>query len=241
MFPIKSSSRRQQSTTALPPSLQTLDTIEPEPEPPPPGPVITVTTVHPHECMHHASYPAGIPYSSNELSHQPPPPQNNNHLLWDTHISPTSELNDKSFSPAAIIRTLAIHDKERFTTTITKQFLKSQFLGFKSAVKLTYLLQTAETASTHLGRLTLTSSAASEMAYHVQRKEYFTLSAPTALSFQSPCFTQRKPRRPSYHQRTQYLRTSTLLTAGSNLPTVPLAKVNYVFTKQTASQDAVPP
>ena len=110
-----------------PPSLQTLDTLKPEPEPPPTGPVITVTTVYPHEYMHDASYPAGILYTSNELLPQPTPPPNNDHLLWDTHVFPNSELNNRLFSPVAIIRTLAIHDKTHFTTPITKQFLKSHF------------------------------------------------------------------------------------------------------------------
>ena len=56
---------------------------------------------------------------------KPPTPSITDHLLWDTHMFPLSELDDRYFSPTAIICTLTIHDKTRFTTPITKQFLQS--------------------------------------------------------------------------------------------------------------------
>ena len=64
-----------------PPSLRSLDTLEPEPEPPPTNPIINVTTVQLHEYIHDARYDAGIPYMSNEYVPKLTPPPDNNHLL----------------------------------------------------------------------------------------------------------------------------------------------------------------
>ena len=80
--------------------------------------------------MHSAYYDAGIPFISNDDYVKPPPPSNTDHLLWDTHMFPSSELNDRYFSPTVIIRNLAIHDDSRFNTPVTKQFLKSHFFDY---------------------------------------------------------------------------------------------------------------
>ena len=110
-----------------PPSHRTLDNLKPEPEPPPKHPQINVTTVEPNEYNHDERHDIGVPFISNEDEFLAPHPANYDHLLWDTYMFPTTELEERSLSPTSIIRTLAMHDATRFTTPITKQFLQSHF------------------------------------------------------------------------------------------------------------------
>ena len=108
-----------------PPSHRSLDNLAPDPEPPPDIPHISVTTVEPHEYNHDSKFDVGVPFISTE--HDPPPTllPDYDHLLWDTHMFPSSELNERSISPTSIIRTLAMHDATKFRQPITKQFLKT--------------------------------------------------------------------------------------------------------------------
>ena len=77
--------------------------------------------------MYYAYYDTGIPSISTEDDLQTSPLSDNDHLLWDTHMLPASELDERSLSRVAIICTLVMHDNTRVTTPITKQLLKNRF------------------------------------------------------------------------------------------------------------------
>ena len=95
---------------------------QPEPEPPLAPPPIWVTEVLEHRCSCDKSIPKGTLYLSYN-STPPHIPLDKSHLLWISHIFPTSELEDNSISPATILKLLDLGDATRFTSPITANFL----------------------------------------------------------------------------------------------------------------------
>ena len=98
----------------------------PEPEPPPDNPQIHVCDVPPWEYVHDTFQPTGVSFTSNESSPPPSSIQDQSHLLWDTFMFPSEEVEDRTISPATILKILAMHDETTFTSPFTRSFLRNQ-------------------------------------------------------------------------------------------------------------------
>ena len=110
----------------IPSSIRHLEEMEPDPEPPPSPTPVVVEEVSQLECEYDAIYAVGERFPEFDESQDQEPPQDTSHLLWDTFMFPSSELDDKSISPATILQLLAKHDATTFTTPISHSSIRQQ-------------------------------------------------------------------------------------------------------------------
>ena len=110
----------------MPSSVRHLEEMEPDPEPPPSPTPIVVEEVSQLECEYDALYAVGERFPEFDKCQYQAPPQDTSHLLWDTFMFPSSELDDRSISPATILQLLAKHDATTFTTPISHSSIRKQ-------------------------------------------------------------------------------------------------------------------
>jgi len=110
------------------PPIKMMTHPQPTPEPPPSHPtvrLITVEDVIEYQYKYNEQFHVGITYT--ELQTDTKPPQTDlSHLLRDTSMFPTSELEEWSISPATILTMLAQEDALHFSCKITKKLLVQQ-------------------------------------------------------------------------------------------------------------------
>jgi len=103
----------------IPSTIRIVNVILPKPEPPPDTPIILVTDVIELECKQGATSPPQMPFTTNSSYPKPFNPPDISHLLCDTFMILTEELQERFITPATILKFLALHDKNHFTTNIT--------------------------------------------------------------------------------------------------------------------------
>ena len=103
--------------TTVKPSVTT-DTVFPSTSP------IVVSDVSPNECAYDALFPAGKTFPTQDECNIKEKTDDNSHHLWDTCIFPSSELKDRLVSPATILKLLAQHDSNMFTSPLSSVTLR---------------------------------------------------------------------------------------------------------------------
>ena len=109
----------------------------------------------------------------------------------------SSELDNRSFSPTAIIRTVTIHDQDRFTTPITKQFLQSHLFRLQIDSGANHSVTNYRDCLHRSWDINpyIIGGIGDSITCTAKKITSFALTAP---SFQSPCFSQRRILKLSY-------------------------------------------
>jgi len=105
-----------------PSGIRFLKENKPEPQPPPPpppSPPIVVSDISEYECAYDALFPPGRSFAAYaECPDKKCKNEDINHHLWDTFMFPASELEERSISPATILKLLAQHNSTTFTSPL---------------------------------------------------------------------------------------------------------------------------
>ena len=221
----------------MPSSVRHLDEMEPDPEPPPSPTPIVVEEVSQLECEYDALYAVGERFPEFDKCQYQAPPQDTSHLLWDTFMFPSSELDDRSISPATILQLLAKHDATTFTTPISHSSIRKQAFrlnvdgGANRSVtnNLDYLHTSWDIDPYRIGGI--------GDGIVCTKRGYSTLFATTDRSSQSLYFTPRKRLRRSSHPLTLCFAMPISMIAGGKYQIVFKVRANSASTRPMRSPE----